>query len=107
MEDEATRSVEDTCNTIVATAGIILVLLWTVAQRGNVPRVLMTIRVASILLVISILAGLAARQFIISERQRKSTNIAAQFTVQMSFLCAWFTFVLGNVALLVAIFFVS
>ncbi len=109
MGDEATRSVEDTCNTIVGTAGIILTLLWTVAQRysvpNSVPRVLITIRVASALLVLSILAGLAARQFIISARQRKSADVAGEFTVQMSFLCAWLTFFFGNFALLVAIVF--
>jgi amino acid permease len=98
-QSEAAKTVEELCKTLVATAGLILTLLWTLA--GNNPPA--PIIAATVLLVVSIAASLLAVQFIVSKRQRNDSALTGG-SVGIGFFIAWITFLVGTVLLLVAIF---
>jgi hypothetical protein len=102
--DRATLAVEELLKTIVATAGIMLTLLWGLTQKTLSPPVLGTIQWASLLLVISIGLSILAYQFIVSHLQRNTANITGKGAVPFCFFVAWFALLVGCTLVVVAIF---
>ncbi len=102
--DKALKNVEELFKTIIATSGIMLALLWGLTQRDIGDSVLTIIRIASIVLVISIIGSLLGLQFIVTEHERDATNITKIRTVAFSFLIAWLSFIGGCILVIVAIF---
>jgi hypothetical protein len=103
-DDKPTKNVEELFKTIITTAGIMLPLLWGLTQRQTIGNVITTIRIASITLMVSIVASILGCQFIVTKLENKTSNITKQTTVAYSFLVAWLSFILGGVLVIVAIF---
>lgn len=102
-EDPATKSVEEIFKVLIATSGIMLALLWGLTQRTVPPLVVTIIRIASIVLVISIVGSLLGLQFIVTELEKNTAKISKVGAVAVSFVTAWISFLAGCVALIVAI----
>lgn len=102
---KATDFVGELLKLLPPTAGIMLALIWGLADRKNPPHdVLTAIRISSILLVVSILSSLAGLQFMVSELQRDNQDAASAGTVQLCFFLAWISFVLGSAAVIWSLF---
>jgi hypothetical protein len=106
--DKALKSVEEILKTIIATSGILLALLWGLIQRQGISaRVFTTIRIASIVFVVSIFFALLGCQFIVGRLEMGSENITKHKAVAFSFLISWIAFLSGCALLILAIFGVS
>jgi hypothetical protein len=103
-DDKPTKNVEELFKTMITTAGIMLPLLWGLTQRQTIGNVITTIRIASITLMVSIVASILGSQFIVTKLENKVSNITKQKTVAYSFLVAWLSFIVGGVLVIVAIF---
>jgi hypothetical protein len=102
--ERAIESVEGLCKTVVATSGILLALLWGLTQRDVSGLVLCTIRIASIILAVSIIGSLLGLQFIVTQLQRNVAEVTKHPTVAYSYLLSWTTFIAGCFLIIVAIF---
>jgi hypothetical protein len=87
MDDKALKSVEELFKIIVATAGIVLTLLWGLTQRSIPQDVLSIIRIASIVLVISIGGSLLGYQFIVTQLQNDNNQASRHPSVAICFFC--------------------
>jgi hypothetical protein len=102
--DKARENVAELLKTITATTGVMLALLWGLTQRTITPDVLWLIRVASFVLVVSMVASLLGLQFIVSALDRGEAQVSQVRTVAGSFLVAWLAFLFGCGFLIAAIF---
>ncbi len=102
--EAARKSVEDLLKTIIATAGIMLALLWGLATHSGAASVIAIIRFASIVLVLSIASALLGLQFIVSQLEKNANRITKQGKVALMFVFAWVSFISGCVLVIVAIF---
>jgi hypothetical protein len=102
-ENQAVTAVAELLKLIPAVSGVMLGLVWGLAE-GASPDVLDAIRAASVLLVASIFFSLLGLQFIVSALQKGSSNIAGKGTVQLSFLFAWISFLIGCVLVVLSLF---
>jgi predicted neutral ceramidase superfamily lipid hydrolase len=103
-DDRPLKSVEELFKTLATTSGIMLALLWGLTQRTLDATVLCTIRIASIILVFSILVAILGLQFIVSRLESNATKITKQASVAYCFMLAWLSFIAGCVAVILAIF---
>jgi hypothetical protein len=112
-DDKALPKIEELFKIIVATAGIVLTLLWGLTQRSIPTDVLSLIRLASIVLVVSIFTSLIGFQFIVSGVQKnaddarsnkKLVTVSRKSTVAITFTLSWLSFFGGCLLLILAIF---
>jgi hypothetical protein len=102
---KATDLVGELFKLMPATSGIMLALIWGLASGANpAHNVLIAIRVASILLVVSIFLSLLGLQFIVSSLQRNNENAASGCLVSVCFILAEVTFVAGSIAVIWSLF---
>jgi len=102
---KATDLVGEIFKLMPATAGIMLALIWGLADRATPSQsVLVAIRVSSIILVVSIILSLAGVQFTVAELQAGNTDGASKPSVQICFFGAWITFILGTAAVVWSLF---
>jgi hypothetical protein len=102
---KATDLVGEIFKLMPATAGIMLALIWGLADRATPSQsVLDAIRVASIILVVSIILSLAGLQFTVAELQNGNENAASKTSVQVCFVLAWITFIVGSAAVVWSLF---
>ena len=104
QDNEPVKNVQELFKTMITTAGIMLPLLWGLTQRTTSTTIVTTIRIASIIFLVSIVVSLLGCQFIVTKLENNATNITKQKTVAFSFLVAWASFILGGVLVIVAIF---
>jgi hypothetical protein len=100
--DPATDLVGELFKLLPATAGIMLALIWGLADK-NTPKsdVLDAIRLASIALVVTILLSLLGLQFMVSALQGDANAKAGDKpTVMVCFFIAWISFILGSGAVI-------
>jgi hypothetical protein len=109
--DKARTSVEGLCKTVITTSGITLALLWALTGQDIDSSTLSVIKIASIVLVISMASALLALQFITSALEAKAQGtdrttdlVTKKGTVAFAFFVAWFGFILGCALVIVAIF---
>jgi hypothetical protein len=102
---KATDLVGEIFKLMPATAGIMLALIWGLADRATPSHsVLTAIRIASIILVVSIFLSLLGLQFTVTELQNGKEDAASKWTVQVCFFGAWITFIAGSVAVIWGLF---
>jgi hypothetical protein len=88
-----------------ATSGIMLALIWGLANRTKPPHsVLIPIRIASIILAVSIFLSLLGLQFMVSELQNDNPDVSRASTVQVCFIGAWVAFIVGSAAVIWSLF---
>jgi hypothetical protein len=98
--EKAVENVRELFRTIIATSGIMLALLWGLTQRFGVTEKLVVPRIASGLLVLSILASLLGWQFIVTKFEADVSAITKENSVAYSFLIASASFFLGVLLIL-------
>lgn len=103
-DDSATKSVEEILKTLIATSGIMLALLWGLTQKTLPHEILVLIRHASIVLIISIISCLLGMQFIVSAFQSNVEKPAKLKRVAVSFFIGWVSFIGGCIAVIYAIY---
>lgn len=104
---KATSLVGELFKLIPATSGIMLALIWGLAERTTPSHsVLIAVRISSVLLVVSILLSLGGLQFMVSALQsgNHDDDAASVGTVQLCFFTAWIAFIAGSAAVLWSIF---
>ena len=103
-EEKATDLVGELLKLIPATSGVMLALIWGLAAPKASHDVLRAIRIASIVLVVSILMSLLGLQFIVARLEGQFGWVSKQGAVQGCFLLAWLTFVGGCACVLWSLF---
>jgi len=101
--DKARASVEELFKTLITVSGLILTLLWGLTQRELTETILGTIQVASVAMVFSIFSSILGMQFIVTKLHHNVSNISKTNSVSLCFLASWLAFLVGCVALIVAI----
>lgn len=88
-----------------AASGIMLALIWGLAN-GNTPPdcVMTTIRIASVILFVSIFLSLLGLQFMVTQLQRQNDDVSKHGSVQFCFLFAWLSFIAGSVVVIVSLY---
>jgi hypothetical protein len=94
-EQKALDLVNELFKLIPATAGVMLALIWGLAGDETPHDVLAAIRIASIVLVVSICSAFLGLQFVVSGLQAKDSGIARAGKVQLCFFVAWLLFLGG------------
>jgi hypothetical protein len=88
-----------------ATSGIMLALIWGLADRTKPPHsVLIAIRIASIILAVTIFLSLLGLQFMVSELQDNNQDVSSAPAVQVCFITAWIAFIVGSAAVIWSLF---
>ena|SRR6266478_4861451 len=106
--EKAVENVRELFRTIIATAGIMLALLWGLAQRFGDTSGLTVPRIASGFLVIAIFVALVGWQFIVTKFEENIPQITKERSVSYSYIIASISFSLGIILLLIwAIFIVN
>lgn len=101
----ATQLVGELLKLLPTTSGIMLALIWGLANREKPPHdVLTATRVASILLVATILLSLLGLQFLVSELEKDNTHASSRGAVQVCFFVAWVSFIAGSIAVIWSLF---
>ena len=103
-DEKATDLVAELLKTIIATAGIILTLLWGFLGPDISQGRLCWTRLSSVVLLISIALALLGLQFMVSALQRQCTEISKDGLVALCFLGSWISFLVGCGFLMVALF---
>lgn len=82
-----------------------LALIWGLANGKTAPDCVMTtIRIASIILFVSIFLSLLGMQFMVTQLQKENANVSKHGSVQFCFLFAWLAFLAGSVAVIVSLY---
>jgi hypothetical protein len=104
-KEAATQLVGELFKLLPTTSGIMLALIWGLADRKAPPHdVLTATRVTSILLVATILLSLLGLQFLVSELQRDNANASGKGTVQLCFFLALVGFIAGSAGVIWSLF---
>jgi hypothetical protein len=105
VKEAGTQLVGELFKLLPATSGIMLALIWGLADRTTpVHDVLVAMRIGSIVLVLSIIASLLGLQFMVSAMQAGTLNAGEKGSVQFCFVAAWAGFVAGCVAVIWSLF---
>ncbi|HEV2855190.1 MAG TPA: hypothetical protein VHC97_20520 [Thermoanaerobaculia bacterium] len=103
-DEKATDTVAELLKTIIATAGIILTLLWGFLGSNPSQGRLCWTKISSIVLLVSIALALLGLQFMVSALQRKEAEVSKDSLVALCFLGSWISFLAGCGLLMVAFF---
>lgn len=104
-EDAANQLVVELFKLLPGTSGIMLALIWGLADKTPPPHaVLISIRVASIILVATIVASLVGLQFMVSALQRQGGTGSRDAAVSICFSVAWVSFIAGCIAVIWSLF---
>lgn len=104
-KEAATQLVGELLKLLPTTSGIMLALIWGLADQEHPAHdVLTATRVASILLVVTILLSLLGLQFLVSALQGGTTDASSKGTVQLCFGLAWLSFFAGSAAVIWSLF---
>jgi hypothetical protein len=102
---KATDLVGELFKLIPSTSGIMLALIWGLADHQTPPHCVLTvIRIASIILAVCILLSLLGLQFMVSQLQRGNNDASSHGTVAFCFVAAWLAFIAGSVAVIWSLF---
>jgi hypothetical protein len=102
---KATDLVGELFKLIPGTSGIMLALIWGLADHKAPPNCVLTvIRIASIILVVCIFLSLLGLQFMVSQLQRGNTDASSHGTVALCFVAAWVVFIAGSAAVIWSLF---
>lgn len=105
IEDEkALDTIGELFKTIIATAGIVLTLLWGLLEPNIDPARLLWTKVCSVILLIAIGCALLGLQFVVSALQGEVAKVSKDGRVAACFLSSWVSFLGGCVLLIVAIY---
>jgi hypothetical protein len=96
-QEKALDIVNELFKLIPATAGVMLALIWGLAGDSTPHDVLVAIRIASIVLVASIVVAILGLQFVVSGLQEDHGDpaIGEAGRVQLCFGAAWLLFLAG------------
>lgn len=103
-DEKALDMIGELFKTIIATAGIVLTLLWGLLEPNIDPTRLFWTKVCSVVLLIAITCALLGLQFMVSALQNKVARVSRDGLVAACFFSSWISFLGGCVLLIVAIY---
>ena len=103
-DEKAVDSIAELFKIVVTTSGIILVLLWRLITKKPSLETLFYIRIASVVMAVSMALSLLGLQFIVSALQREEKDVSKVGSITFCFLLTWIGFLLGCIFLILAIF---
>lgn len=104
-KDKAAGLVGELFKLLPTAAGIMLALIWGLADRTTPAKdVLHLVRAGSIVLAVSILTSLLGLQFMVSRYQSDKSDLAGDSCIQGCFVCSWLMFVVGTALVIWSLF---
>jgi hypothetical protein len=103
-EERALKVVVELLKILPAVAGVMLGLVWGLAGDSTQSDVLDKIRIASIILAVSVFFALLGLQFVVSALQAGHSSISSRGSVQFCFFVAWVAFLAGCVFVVISLY---